>query len=394
MGTAAYISPGAGARTRSDAGIRHLQPRPGAAGIALGAACLPAADARRVHRRTAVDAPADPGGLGLRMAFAAERDDVDRPEGSSECAGCRDAGPRAGCRRRRARRDGHCAGTRPQWRADAGPADASPETVDATLVLPSAPPPPPSPPTAPTTVIQRPRRAADAAGGCRAPHGSAGSRPHAPSPRPSPADRDHRRGRPRGDGIGGDRRGDQRRLGAPASPRRTAAAGGAAGHPPARPDGRGVAMKTRVLAFLAALALSAGVLAGCAPTPSEISSAVSTELQTTVVAIADAAAAGDAATALAELDQLQQQLDAALADGSVSAERAAAIQTRIDLVRADLQPVGGAGHVVEPAPKTPLTRAPRPMIRRGRHRARATARQRQRRQGKRQRQGQGRRLES
>jgi hypothetical protein len=107
-------------------------------------------------------------------------------------------------------------------------------------------------------------------------------------------------------------------------------------------------VKTRVMAFLAALAVSAGILAGCAGTPSEISSAVSTELQTTVVAIADAAAAGDAATALAELDQLQQQLDAALADGSVSSERAAAIQTRIDLVRADLQPEP----VVEPAPET------------------------------------------
>ncbi len=98
-------------------------------------------------------------------------------------------------------------------------------------------------------------------------------------------------------------------------------------------------MNARLAAFAAAVALTAGALAGCATTPGDISSGTAGELQTTVVAIAESAAAGDAAGALAQLDALQQQLDAAVADGSVSAERAAAIQSRIDLVRADLQPV-------------------------------------------------------
>ena len=108
-------------------------------------------------------------------------------------------------------------------------------------------------------------------------------------------------------------------------------------------------MRIRVLKVVAALALSAGVLAGCANTSPEISSGASTQMQTAVVSIAESAAAGDAASALAQLDQLQQLLDAALADGSVTAERGAAIQTRIDLVRADLQPEP----VVEPTPEPP-----------------------------------------
>lgn len=106
-------------------------------------------------------------------------------------------------------------------------------------------------------------------------------------------------------------------------------------------------MRGRVLTFVAALMLSASVLAGCANTSPEISSGASTQMQTAVVSIAESAAAGDAASALAQLDQLQQLLDAALADGSVTAERGAAIQTRIDLVRADLQPEP----VVEPTPE-------------------------------------------
>lgn len=108
-------------------------------------------------------------------------------------------------------------------------------------------------------------------------------------------------------------------------------------------------MNVRISAFAAAIALTAGVLAGCAATPGDIASGTAAQLQTTVVSIAETAAAGDAAGALSQLDVLQQQLDAALADGSVSAERAAAIQGRIDVVRADLQPAPLP--TVEPAPE-------------------------------------------
>lgn len=106
-------------------------------------------------------------------------------------------------------------------------------------------------------------------------------------------------------------------------------------------------MIARIAAFAVALLLSVGVLTGCAGAPAEISRETSTQMQTTVASIAESAAAGDAVSALAGLDALQQQLDTALADGSVSAERAASIQRRLDLVRADLQPAP----VVEPVPE-------------------------------------------
>ena len=115
-------------------------------------------------------------------------------------------------------------------------------------------------------------------------------------------------------------------------------------------------MNGRITLFAAAVALTAGALAGCAATPADIAGGTAAEMQTTVVSIAESAAAGDSAGALAQLDGLQQQLDAALADGSVSAERAAAIQSRVDLVRADLQP--------EPAPavEPPTDPAPDPTV--------------------------------
>ena len=113
-------------------------------------------------------------------------------------------------------------------------------------------------------------------------------------------------------------------------------------------------MNVRLSAFAAAVALTAGVLAGCAATPGDIADDASAQLQATVVSVAETAAAGDAAGALAQLDVLQQQLDAAVAAGSVTSERAAAIQSRIDVVRADLQPA------VEPAPEPTVEPAPEP----------------------------------
>jgi hypothetical protein len=110
----------------------------------------------------------------------------------------------------------------------------------------------------------------------------------------------------------------------------------------------------RLTAAAAALALAAAILAGCAPGPTALSSQVSTDMQSAVVAVAESAAAGDPTTALAHLDELQQKLDAALAAGDVTAERAAAIQSAIDAVRTDLQPAPAPS--VEPAP------APEPTV--------------------------------
>ena len=94
----------------------------------------------------------------------------------------------------------------------------------------------------------------------------------------------------------------------------------------------------RVHVTFMAIALSVAALAGCSPTPTALSEEVSTDMQSGVVAVAEAAAGGDYVSAQARLDELQQKLDAALAAGAVSAERAGAIQTAIDTVRTDLQP--------------------------------------------------------
>ncbi|HEX5729645.1 hypothetical protein [Microbacterium sp.] len=108
----------------------------------------------------------------------------------------------------------------------------------------------------------------------------------------------------------------------------------------------------RVLTFLAGATLVAGILAGCATPDSEISLDVSAQMQDSVVSIAESAAAGDLASATALLDELQKQLDDAVANGDVSAKRAAAIQNAIDVVRADLQAPPAAPVESPPAEST------------------------------------------
>lgn len=84
------------------------------------------------------------------------------------------------------------------------------------------------------------------------------------------------------------------------------------------------------------IAASVGLgLTGCAVDPG-LSAATSESLQNGVVSVANQAAAGDNAAALTSLDALQQQLQAAIASGDITADRAATVQAAIDLVRADL----------------------------------------------------------
>jgi uncharacterized membrane protein YgcG len=109
-------------------------------------------------------------------------------------------------------------------------------------------------------------------------------------------------------------------------------------------------MRRRLLTFLVLAALSPGLLVGCAADPPTLSSGVSSQMQSAVVSIAESAAAGDFPAATAQLDKLQAQLNAALAAGEVTAEKAAAIQEAINLVRADLQPPAPA--VEPPTPPT------------------------------------------
>jgi hypothetical protein len=121
----------------------------------------------------------------------------------------------------------------------------------------------------------------------------------------------------------------------------------------------------RMRAGAVAVVLAVGLgLSGCVAGSVDITAETGEQLQSTVLAVADQAAAGDSAGALATLDALQARLDEAVAAGDVSAERAAAIQQAIDLVRADLQPVTTPEPVPEPEPAAPVevteTAAPAP----------------------------------
>ena len=88
--------------------------------------------------------------------------------------------------------------------------------------------------------------------------------------------------------------------------------------------------------MLTVLFVTALLVAGCASAPATVDTDLSTGLQAGVVEVAEAAAAGDYEAGLAQLDELQNALDAAIADGAVTASKAASIQAAIDAVRADL----------------------------------------------------------
>jgi len=105
-----------------------------------------------------------------------------------------------------------------------------------------------------------------------------------------------------------------------------------------------------VIAALLVVALS-----GCASEVADLEATTATELQTAVVAVAEPAAEGDFATSLAQLDDVQKRLETAIADGAVSAGRAASIQSAIDAVRADLE----LALTPEPEPE-PTAPAPEP----------------------------------
>jgi hypothetical protein len=93
-------------------------------------------------------------------------------------------------------------------------------------------------------------------------------------------------------------------------------------------------------------------LSGCTPSAPEISTATAKQLQTSVSAVANAAATGNIAGAIAELDRLETQVREATASGAISASRTARIQATISLVRADLTAA------LPPPSPTPSTEAP------------------------------------
>jgi hypothetical protein len=77
-------------------------------------------------------------------------------------------------------------------------------------------------------------------------------------------------------------------------------------------------------------------LAGCGGTAPELESDAAAQLQQRVLAVTNAAAANNPATALKSLGQLSSDLDSAAAAGHVSFKRHQTITVAIDLVKADL----------------------------------------------------------
>ncbi|BDV31909.1 hypothetical protein [Microbacterium terricola] len=113
-------------------------------------------------------------------------------------------------------------------------------------------------------------------------------------------------------------------------------------------------MIRRAAASLVAIALAV-TLAACGTAPVDLARSASSVMQDSVVSVAEAAAEGDLATAVAQLDELQQRLDQAIADGDVSAVRAGAIQASIDAVRADLEAAAAPEPSATPTPAAPAT---------------------------------------
>jgi ribosomal protein L12E/L44/L45/RPP1/RPP2 len=77
-------------------------------------------------------------------------------------------------------------------------------------------------------------------------------------------------------------------------------------------------------------------LAACGPAEPELGHDASKRLQSRVLTVTDLAAANDPAGALVALAELEEQLEAAGANGEVSFKRHQSIMTAIEAVRTDL----------------------------------------------------------
>lgn len=97
------------------------------------------------------------------------------------------------------------------------------------------------------------------------------------------------------------------------------------------------------LALSSVMMVAILALTGCASTPT-LDASLSKSMQESVRVAAAAAAEGDTSTALSTLDDLEKQLEAGTADGSVDSARATQITAAIEAVRSDLEKTG------EPSP--------------------------------------------
>jgi hypothetical protein len=88
---------------------------------------------------------------------------------------------------------------------------------------------------------------------------------------------------------------------------------------------------------LAVVMTSAGLTSGCTSTSTGIDAAVAAGLQGDVVLVGELAASGDTVAALGVLANVEADAEQAGADGSLDAERLAAIRSSIAAVKGDLE---------------------------------------------------------
>jgi len=116
----------------------------------------------------------------------------------------------------------------------------------------------------------------------------------------------------------------------------------------------------RLAALVVGAVLVVSALTGCASDSSPVQPSTATQLQSGVLSVTQAAAAGDYPGASAALDAVQADLLTAAATGQVTGTRATEIQAAIDGVTADLAALAAAAAANTPTatPVAPLAPGP------------------------------------
>lgn len=118
---------------------------------------------------------------------------------------------------------------------------------------------------------------------------------------------------------------------------------------------------TRFLTSAATVLLTAGILAGCAATPTDLHPDAAAKLQTRLQSLARAAADNNLPAAKTELDLFASDASTAAANGEISPARHQEIQNAIDLIRADLDAMTATPTPTSsPTVQTPAPAAPQP----------------------------------
>jgi hypothetical protein len=117
-------------------------------------------------------------------------------------------------------------------------------------------------------------------------------------------------------------------------------------------------IRGRLAALVGGALLVAAALTGCASDSSPVQPSTATQLQSGVLSVTVAAAAGDYPGAAAALDAVQADLLTAAATGQVTGTRATEIQAAIDGVTADLAALATAANTPTATPVEPLAPGP------------------------------------